>query len=140
MIRLHLPAEIQAVRRSDDAITIERGPLVFSLPIGEDWRQIGGEPPHATWEVHPTTPWNYAIDPAQLALTRSPIDSNPFTPTSAPVGVHVRGRRIPWPLKHGAAAAPPPGAASTDTPLEHLTLIPYACTKLRLTELPQTTP
>ena len=30
------------------------------------WRYLKGEPPHADWELLPTTPWNYAlaIDPA----------------------------------------------------------------------------
>jgi hypothetical protein len=135
VIRLHLPAEVRAVPRFNEAITIERGPLVFSLPIGEDWRRVGGEQPHATWEVHPTTAWNYAIDPDQVDLTRRPVSTNPFTPGSAPVGVQVRGRRVPWPVEHGAAAAPP--RASADTPLEDLTLIPYGCTKLRVTELPR---
>ncbi|MEU4293278.1 hypothetical protein AB0E63_34085 [Kribbella sp. NPDC026596] len=72
-------------------------------------------------------------------IARHPITDNPFAPTTAPLGVQVRGRRIPWPLEHGAAAAPPSGVASADAPLEDLTLIPYGCTKLRVTELPRTT-
>ncbi|MFG1625672.1 beta-L-arabinofuranosidase domain-containing protein [Kribbella sp. NPDC049227] len=158
-LRLHLGANVQAVPRSGGAITLERGPLVFSLPIGEDWRQIGGEEPHATWEIHPTTAWNYAIDPEHTHLFRKPISSNPFSPTTAPLHLQVQAHQIPWPLEHGAAAAPPPThtrhqtaqAETTPDPVtpgsaglrssvglevEELTFIPYGCTTLRVTELP----
>ncbi|TAE49328.1 MAG: hypothetical protein EAZ89_14320 [Bacteroidetes bacterium] len=37
------------------------GPLLFGLKIGEDVRPDGPEP-WADREVHPTTPWNYALD------------------------------------------------------------------------------
>ena len=106
-------AEVQAVRRLDDAITLERGPLVFSLAIGEDWRQVGGEPPHATWEVHPTTAWNYAIDPSAHRVTRHRHSSNPSHPHSA---ARRAGPRPPHPLAPGtrrrgctsAPGLPPP--------------------------------
>ena len=138
-LRLHLGAEVRAVRRTADAITLARGPLVFSLPIGEDWRQIGGDEPHATWEVHPTSPWNYAVDPEQIEVTRKPVGANPFSPATAPIHLQVRGRRILWSLEHGAAAAPPPGPFPAGADSEVLTFVPYGCTTLRVTELPPTT-
>ncbi|TCC47617.1 hypothetical protein E0H75_22900 [Kribbella capetownensis] len=105
---VHLGATVRAVPRSSGAITLERGPLIFALPLGEDWRQIGGEHPHATWEVHPTTPWNYAITPEHTHLSRKPISSNPFSPTTAPLHLQVHAHQTPWPLQQGAAAPPPP--------------------------------
>ncbi len=29
--------------------------LLLALSIGEEWKQIGGEEPHADWEAHPTS-------------------------------------------------------------------------------------
>jgi len=59
------------------AIVVARGPLVFALPLGEEWRRIhadvpGRELPHADWEVHPTSPWNFALAPAPLAVRELP--------------------------------------------------------------------
>ena len=139
---LHLGADVRVTPRPTGAIAVERGPLVFALPIGEEWRQIGGEAPHATWEVHPTTPWNYAIDAGGISqdvrVDRAAVgDDDPFSPATAPIRLHLRGRRIPWELEHGAAAAPPSGPFASDVDLEDLTLIPYGCTTLRVTELPR---
>jgi hypothetical protein len=70
---------IRAVPRPADAITLERGPLVFSLAVPEKWTTIGGEEPHATYEVHPTAPWNYAIEQADIRLIRRPATEHPVT-------------------------------------------------------------
>jgi hypothetical protein len=49
----------------------------------------------------------------------------------------VKGRRLPaWGLERGAAAPPPQSPVASTGPLEDLTLIPYGCTDLRITEFP----
>ena len=112
-----------------------------AMPV---WWRIGGEEPHATWEVHPASPWNYAlaIDPHDVPqyvdLDRQSVGDRPFSPATAPIQLRVRGRRIPWALEHGAAAAPPLGPVESAEELEELVLIPYGCTTLRVTELPWT--
>ena len=47
-------------RHYKDGIALRRGPLVFSMPIGEDWRKVKGEEPHADWEVHRLRPGTMA--------------------------------------------------------------------------------
>ena len=142
-LTLRLPMPVRVERRFNDAVAIHRGPLVYSLAIGEDWRQVGGDLPHADWEVYPTTPWNYAlrVDPADpersIRFERRAIGPCPFSPEGAPVIASVMGRRLPeWGIEHNAAAPPPRGPLHSDQPIEPLTLLPYGCTGLRVTELP----
>jgi hypothetical protein len=146
VLHLRLPARVRAVPRGESAVSVERGPLVFALAVPEQWRKIGGEEPHATWEVHPTGPWNYsvALPPGDVTeyvrVEQTPPGDLPYSPTTAPIRLHVTGRRVEWGLEHGAAAAPPAGPAGSSADVENLVLIPYGCTNLRVTELPWTTP
>jgi hypothetical protein len=110
---------------------------VFSLGVPARWIKVGGAEPPATHEVHPTAPWNYAIDPDDIVLVRQPVAENPFT--NAPLQLHVKGSVVPdWTLEHGAAAMPPPSPVTLSGDIEALVLIPYGCTTLRVTELPTT--
>ncbi len=112
---LQLPMRPVVQRRYNEAVTIERGPLVYALRLGEDWSQVNQDKPHrqkphADWEVYPTTPWNYAllIDPAEpqrsLSFTERPIGTPPFSPEGAGMAAKVKGRQLPgWKLQHGWA-------------------------------------
>lgn len=140
---LHLPMRVVAERRYHNSIAIRRGPLVFSLKIGEDWRMVRGTLPHADWEVYPTTPWNYALQIAPeeaesfVRIERQPVGNCPFSPDGAPIRMKIHGRRLPgWTIEHNAAGPLPPSPVSSQEPPEELTLIPYGCTNLRLTEFP----
>jgi hypothetical protein len=142
-LMLDFPLAIRAERRFNDAVSLSRGPLLLGLQMGEAWRQIGGTPPAADWEIFPTTPWAYALDlnPAtperSLRVERRLIVGGPFSRDSTPLVVHARGRQVPgWTLERGAAAPPPPSPVHSDQPIEPLTLLPYGATGLRLGELP----
>ena len=130
------------------AVAIERGPLVYALKIGEEWRRTNAdlplrELPHADWEVYPTTPWNYALNVSETTLAQDvvfaehPVGDCPFSPDGAPVSAMVKGRRVPaWIMENGSPADVPPSPIVSSEPLEELTLIPYGCTNLRITEFP----
>jgi len=149
VVDLTLPMKPAVWRGYHDAVAIERGPLVYALKIGEEWRHIHEdqpyrELPHADWEVYPTTLWNYALDVDEETLDRdvtfheAPVGEFPFSPEGAPIAASVNGRRVPeWQMVNGSACDAPQSPVTSNEPLQELTLIPYGCTNLRVTEFPK---
>jgi hypothetical protein len=143
---VHFPMEPRLVARPHGLVAVERGPLVYSLAVGERWVRVhedvpGREPPHCDYEVHPTTAWAYglALDPsdpgAALAFSEKPVGPRPFSPEGAPVEAAAPGRTVEWELVDGSAA-PVPRMGRVGETVGALRLIPYGCTCLRLTEMP----
>lgn len=140
---LNLPMKLRLSQRYNKSVAVHRGPLTFSLRIGAMWKQIGGEIPHADYEVHPTTKWNYALildtkhPEKTLEVTEKPVRMPCFSEMNAPVTITAKARELSSWTMEGASAAPPPlSPVKTGTPVEDITLIPYGSAKLRITEFP----
>src|SRR5579884_709091 len=145
-VNIRLPMQVRATRWYNDSVSLERGPLVYSLRIGEDWKKLKTHGPAADWQVTPTTPWNYglAIDPdnpgSGVKVVEKAIGDFPFSAAGAPVLLQVPGRRVvSWGMEKGSAQ-PPPEHPQPGTPVQTLTLIPYGAAKLRVTEFPLVPP
>jgi len=128
---------------------MERGPLVFALRVGAKWTKLtqGMEKPAiapaADWEAEPTTPWNYGLIlrggrlPSSLKVIEKPIGDFPFGADGPPVEITTEGRRLPdWKLVDGSAGPLPVSPASSQEPVQTLSLIPYGAAKLRITAFP----
>ena len=146
-ISLRLPMSVRLYHGFNDSVAIERGPLVYALKIGAEWKKVKDNPEFADWEVFPTTPWNYALEidrehpERSVTFDQRPMGTSPFTSEAAPVIARVKGRRLAdWKIAKGAAAPPPSSPVKSAAPLEELILIPYGCTDLRITEFPTLAP
>jgi DUF1680 family protein len=140
-IELTFPMKVEVERRFNDSVALRRGPLVYSLRIGERWERIRGEDPCPDYAVYPTTPWNYGLllDPErpQVKVVKKDVGKSNWASDRAPVELKVKGRRIQeWTLVDNQAGPLPPSPVKSTEPVEELTLIPYGCAKLRITEFP----
>lgn len=140
-VELHFPMRVEAERRYHDSVTLKRGPIVYSLRIGERWEKIADHPVCPDWAVYPTTPWNYGllIDPAnpEAKVVKKGVKKTIYGPEFAPIELKVKGRRVPeWQMENNSAGPLPQSPVKSGEPVEELTLIPYGCAKLRITEFP----
>jgi DUF1680 family protein len=143
-VEISFPMTPRISRWFHDSIAVERGPLVFSYGIGEDWVKLRDRGMTADWQVFPTTQWNYGLcvdtdEPAKsIAATESGIGEAAFTARHAPVKLSVKARKLPdWRAEDGVANPVPQSPVLSDQPEETITLVPYAAAKLRITAFPQ---
>src|SRR3984957_15140225 len=142
VVQLKFPLRPGLARGYNDSVSIDRGPLAFSYPIGEDWVKLRDRGMTADWQVFPSSQWNYALavnekTTAEAPVTERPVGPSPFSLKEAPVRLQVEARRLEsWRAIDGAADPVPQSPVTSEEPKQSITLVPYAAAKLRVTAFP----
>ncbi len=160
LVELHLPMKVRLNRWVENSVSVERGPLVYVLKIGEEWKEVENNDRWSNFsEIHPTDPWNYGLlesaikDPVagfevvEPEMAEHPRDSDPdfhsaypWTIKNAPLAIRTYGKIIPeWKIYRDMAGPLPhslPLKHLENIPSDEIFLIPYGCSKLRISEFP----
>ena len=165
-ITVEIPMNMRIEKRYNNSISLLRGPLYFSLRIDKEYKKVKinydnfGYKGSVDWEIYPKSEWNFGllIDKGKitrgLKLTVNPIGKYPFSdkgdmiwsadsgkyiPSTedAPLLLSARGIIIPeWSMKNNSADIPPVSPVKPEGDPEIITLVPYGCARLRITEFP----
>ena len=140
-LRFSMPPRL--TRGYNESVSIDRGPLVFSYSLGQDWVKLRKRGLTADWQVFPTTQWNYALAVGDTSIPaikvqEDPVGASPFSLKESPVKLQVQARKVlSWEEVDGVANPVPVSPVSSDQPDEAITLVPYGAAKLRITAFPQ---
>src|SRR5579872_3395873 len=152
-ITLVLPMRTALSHWPDNGVGVKHGPLVYSLPIKEEWTSVV-IPKHSTsefpcWNAMPAGAWGYGltVDEDRLAseieIKRRPMTEDPWT--EPPITATVSVKKISgWELEgdqqdpNQKFTPPLPDLANNSVlaQSEHIGLAPYGSTHLRLTIFP----
>ncbi|WP_417009530.1 beta-L-arabinofuranosidase domain-containing protein [Bacteroides congonensis] len=150
-VELVMDMDFRFTRWHENSLGIERGPLVYALKVKEDWRkiEIEGMTDKELWEVYPKSAWNYAIlgkelKKGDLNLSVSDtISDYPWNLKNAPIQIRAKALRLPeWRIQNysaGKVMVPPrvkKDSKNAGSVVEDITLIPYGCTTLRISQFP----
>jgi hypothetical protein len=108
--------------------SVSYGPLLFALPLPE-----AGDPNTPV----PAAQWNYALDPQApgLSVERGVMPERWDWPLAAPLQLRAHAVETTWPLDPKAPRLPP-GSCPGQGLSREITLVPYGCTKFRVSMFP----
>ena len=147
VVEMNLSMDFRYSHWFENSLGIERGPLVYALKIEEEWHEKSEKGYDDTfWEVLPKSPWNYSIQKSEVDKNLLKIEVKekladyPWNLENAPISVKIKANRLPiWILERNSAGKLPspswPGRTIEKLD-EEITLIPYGCTTLRISEFP----
>ncbi len=160
---LTMPMKIKTQQwiNNHNSVSINYGPLTFSLKIKEDyvkeasdataisdskWQQGVDKAKWPSWTILPRSPWNYGLvlvpnDPVKsfkIEKRAWPKDNFPFTPSSAPIVIKAKAKQIPsWKLdQNGLCGALMNSPVSSREPEVEVELIPMGAARLRISDFP----
>ncbi len=124
---------------------VQYGSLVFALPIEAEkimyeYEKDGVERkfPYCDYELVPKSDWNYGFADMSLKAETKTVGDVPFSESDPPITIKAKMQKIDWGLEDGyeTVCAKTPQSLTPISDAEEMELIPYGCSKLRMTLLP----
>jgi hypothetical protein len=147
-LTLNLPMNlsVRTWEANKNSVSVNYGPLTFSVKIGENYVKSGGTEKWPAWEILATTPWNYGLvlDPKKPDATIEvvnrdfPADHMPFTHAGTPIELKAKARKLPnWKEDHlGLVDKLQPSPVKSSEPEETIVMVPMGAARIRLAALP----
>jgi hypothetical protein len=149
-VTLQLPMEVTISSWGKNSRTVERGPLVYALKVGERWEKGTDEKEGDYFSVYPTDPWNFGLLQTTVKSPKENLEVKikPFPKVfkwnvqSAPIEIITSAKRIPaWKAVEGVAHQPVTDRTGVYKGLVSeevikITLVPYGFTKVRIVAFP----
>ncbi|HLK30044.1 MAG TPA: beta-L-arabinofuranosidase domain-containing protein [Puia sp.] len=162
-IELVLPMHIAIMewQKNKNSVSINYGPLTFSLKIDEVYKQMDSKKSalhEAKWqatadpskwpsyEIYPASMWNYGLvlnnkslaDQFEVIKKEWPANDFPFVQSAVPLIIKAKGKIIPeWTLdSHGLCDTLPQSPVAVTTNEQTIELIPMGAARLRISSFP----
>ena len=139
-IALDFVAEL--VKRPSGMYFLERGPLLYALPIKakkvmHEYEKDGVKRsfPYSDYELFPESKWNYGFTSNTISITDNDVSEVPFSSANPPLYINVEVAEVDWSISNGVCTEKPSSLNMRSQP-QIKRFIPYGCTELRMTELP----
>jgi hypothetical protein len=146
VIVIHFPMPLIINDEVNNSVSVQRGPLVFSLKIDESkQRKNDFGNGFEENEYLPASDWNYALildreNPENsIQIVETEMPENPFLQSATPVKLLMSARKLSswdYAINGRMATDPPFSPVETQSPIEQVTLVPYGSETLRATCLP----
>lgn len=146
VIELAMDFDCVFEERPRDMVVLRRGPLYYSVSIEEDWkmheyesRGVERKFPYCDYEIYPKSKWNWAFAGDEFTVSEQAIVDYPFSSEHPPITMTAKMVEIDWGMEKGyndLCAKEPADRTPLSEPTE-VTLKPYGCTNLRITEMPK---
>lgn len=144
-ITIAFDTKTEFISRPYSLKTVKSGSLIFSLPIEYESKTVEYEKngverkfPYCDYHSSAISEFNYAFTSQELVKENKNTDGIPFSSKNPPVVIYADMCHIDWGYEDGyefVCAKEPNNREPLDEPRK-MTLYPYGCTRMRMTEIP----
>ncbi|MGY4386525.1 hypothetical protein ACVWYN_003580 [Pedobacter sp. UYP24] len=144
---LNFPMNISTSKQVNNAVSIERGPLVYALKIKPSVKNVKEFAVKGFYEteITPASPWNYGLLIGngklndQFTVVKKQMPQNPFIQEETPIQLKVKAKQIAnWGMDYSKMAAfdVPFSPLASGAKTEEILLVPYGSENIRLSVFP----